>query len=106
MSDGTEFVVAVDVDNTLIGHENRVNWDVVDLIRALSNLGAIVVVWSGGGKQYAEMWARRLGLEPFVDEFRAKDKSLNPTFTVDDGPETDFGCPNLLVRPIKYEHRN
>ena len=28
-----------------------------------ANLWELIVIWSGGGKEYAEMWARRLGLD-------------------------------------------
>lgn len=99
-------IVAFDVDNTLVREDESVNWDVVQLMMAFHNLGATVVLWSGGGYDYAERWGRRLGLDPFIDAYLDKDKRFRPDLTVDDGPETDFGCPNLLVKNISTSIRN
>lgn len=64
-------VLAVDVDNTLlIEHAGAVvvNHDVVALMRAVKALGiADVVVWSGGGGDYAAMIVRKFGLRDLVD---------------------------------------
>lgn len=59
-------IVAFDVDGVLIDDEDKPNWPVIDLLRAFKGLGFEIVVWSGGGEEYATTWTRRLGLEQFV----------------------------------------
>lgn len=61
---GGKIVVAFDVDCTLITSENVPNYKVIDLYRAHRKLGHIVVIWSGGGVEYAMRWAEKLGLKP------------------------------------------
>lgn len=69
--------IAFDVDGTLIvktqdGDVPR--YEIVSLAFAFHNLGHKVFVWSGGGEDYALMWARKLGLLPFI---RVLPKSRN-----------------------------
>ena len=62
-----------DVDGTLISIINDLpNWKVIDLMRHLHSMGWHISVHSGGGKDYAEMWVRRLNLQEFVWETFAK----------------------------------
>ncbi len=35
-----------------------------------------IFIWSGGGAQYAEMWAAKLNLEGVVDWWLTKDKTI------------------------------
>ena len=65
--------IAFDVDGTLITLSNdRPRWDVIDMLRTLKKCGHTITVWSGGGKDYADMWVRRLFLEDAVDEICGK----------------------------------
>ena len=64
--------VVFDVDGCLIDGDDHPRDEVIRLLRALKGVGVYVVVHSGGGKDYAEMWVRRLWLEPYVDECMAK----------------------------------
>ena len=68
----------VDVDDTLIIYDRpppnphgynqgipwRVNQPLLDGIRRFhaDNPEALIIIWSGGGKEYAEMWIYRYGL--------------------------------------------
>ena len=68
----------VDVDDTLIIYDRpppnpygyyqgipwRVNQPILDGIRRFhaDNVEAPIIIWSGGGKEYAEMWIYRFGL--------------------------------------------
>ena len=57
-------IVAFDCDGTLIDFEDKPRSEIVNLAKALSKCPAVsVIVWSGGGQSYAEMVARRVGLE-------------------------------------------
>lgn len=112
-----KIIVAFDVDGVLIRNEpgNRVhgvpsNNDVpivhqVNLLQVLSTYKNIrIVVWSGGGKQYAETWGRRLGLDKFVWYYASKLE--HPTIkaqcdlliAIDDIQATRLGDVNLIVR--------
>lgn len=65
--------IAFDVDGTLITLSNdRPRWDIVEMVHTLKKCGHTIIVWSGGGKDYADMWVRRLFLEGAVDEICAK----------------------------------
>jgi hydroxymethylpyrimidine pyrophosphatase-like HAD family hydrolase len=63
-------IIAFDVDNTLLVEKNGVvvvNHDMVILMRAIYTLGlADIVVWSGGGDDYAKQIVRKYGLSDMV----------------------------------------
>lgn len=90
-------VVAFDVDGTLINDIEEPRWDVIDLLRAFSNLGWRVIVWSGGGENYARHWVDRLGLWEFVTYCVAKDKKEGVTLAVDDAEGTDLGITATII---------
>lgn len=69
-------VIAFDVDGTLISYGDKPRRDIIQILVLLKGLGNRIIVHSGGGKDYAEMWVRRLFLEDYVDECR--DKSFKP----------------------------
>lgn len=64
-------IIAFDVDGTLITFNDKVRRDIVQLLINLSQYHRIIV-WSGGGKDYAEMWVRRLFLEDYVTSCHTK----------------------------------
>lgn len=110
-------IIAFDVDGTLIRNvsEER-NYGVVNTsdepimhqintLKVLSTYKNVrIVVWSGGGRQYAELWGNRLGLDKYVwryaSKLQAKDiKSLcDVLIAVDDIQATAIGDVNLIVR--------
>jgi len=59
-------IVAFDCDGTLIDLRGRVLWETVAMLRTLSKMGNRIIVWSGGGKAYAEHIVRELKIEPYV----------------------------------------
>lgn len=118
-----KIVFAYDVDGTLIRHANRniiqkhgkigepypfdaANLDCVEHLILTSRMfkNVQVVVWSGGGKQYAQLWVERLKLEEFVWKVMGKleYKTLLETrevIAVDDIQDTRLGNrANLIVR--------
>ncbi len=91
--------VIFDVDDTLVDINGRPRYEVIDLLRNLARFGVMIGVWSGGGADYARHNVERLGLDLIVEWVGAKgdDLPFKVLFTVDDGPEVDFGVPNLQV---------
>ena len=82
-------IVAFDVDDTLIlpfaatGKSlDTPNYEVIELFRWFQQQGHSMVVWSGGGIDWAKTWAEKLGLEPCT--VRVKEKSPDVDICFDD----------------------
>lgn len=110
-------IVAFDVDGVLIknagvdrqhGIPSVGDTPIVHQINTLQVLSTYknikIVVWSGGGKQYAETWGRRLGLDQYVWRYASKLehpelKALCDTLiAIDDIQATRLGDVNLIVK--------
>jgi FMN phosphatase YigB (HAD superfamily) len=93
-------VVAFDVDGTIIDLSERPRWDVISLLIKFGQLVEVsVIVWSGGGQEYAEHWVNKLGLANYVDEVISKtntDLSRPPDITFDD-EVVSLGVVNILI---------
>jgi phosphoserine phosphatase len=70
MYDG-KTTVAFDVDDCLIIPSvatgfptDTPNYDTIAVYKWFQAQGCVMIVWSGGGIDYAKMWAEKLGLEP------------------------------------------
>ena len=111
-----KIIYAFDVDGTLVkngqaerqhgkvndGYVPRVDW--INTLMLLSTAKNVrIVVWSGGGKQYAEMLGKRLGLDKYVwrydsklnhAEYKAKCDHL---IAIDDIHANALGDINLIV---------
>lgn len=86
-------IVAFDVDGTLIDDEDQPRRHVIALLEAFVDVGADVLVWSGGGFDYARHWVRRLWLEGVTV---AEKGSVRVDLAVDD-EIVDLGVVNLKV---------
>lgn len=87
-------IVAFDVDGTLI-KEGKPNYDVVFMaLMFYQNPTIDLVIWSGGGTDYARMWADRLGLEDA--KIMRKEKNLEVDIAFDD-EEVDLGKANIKI---------
>jgi len=64
--------VAFDVDGTLVDYHDKPRMDVLSLLTNFKRLGFKVIVWSGGGYDYAKTWVYKLGIAAFVDEIYDK----------------------------------
>jgi hypothetical protein len=69
--------IAFDVDDTLIipaiatGFDRDVpSYETIAIYRWFQAQGHYMIIWSGGGQDYAKMWAEKLGLT--ADEIVAK----------------------------------
>lgn len=113
-----KIIVAFDVDGTLIQNvavNERtpgipVNEDVpivhqINTLQVLSTYKNIrIVVWSGGGKEYAAMWGNRLGLDKYVWRYASKleheyyKSQCDFLIAIDDIQSTAIGDANLIVK--------
>jgi hypothetical protein len=94
-------IIAIDVDNTLLVRERDktvLRSDMVVLMMTVKGLGlAEIVVWSGGGQDYAEQMVNRYGISHLVDRCAGKgDSTLHPDITIDDQVQT-AGRVNLRL---------
>lgn len=102
--------VAFDVDDTLIvprivtGFEvDTPNYETIAIYRWFQAQGCHMIIWSGGGKDYAQMWGEKLGLK--ADEYRdkgmgSKDMSIDIVF---DDCEVDLAKVNVHVKRLKNQ---
>lgn len=98
-------IICFDVDGTLITNTGATpdisNVRIVELLKILSSFKNVkIVVWSGGGKQYAERWVRMLGIEDYVWKIASKTEheQIKPDIAIDDIQDTALGKINLIVR--------
>lgn len=106
--------IAFDVDGTLRDNTitDRVspNLRIIDLLKILRSFkNARIIVWSGGGRMYAQNVCRELGIDNLVHEFRSKIITpMDPTgvhsrentvdIAIDDIQDCELGLINLIVR--------
>lgn len=110
-------IIAFDVDGTLIKnagvdreHGIPSNDDVpimhqINTLIVLSTYKNVrIVVWSGGGKDYAATWGRRLGLDKYVWRYASKLEHetlkvhCDTLIAIDDIQATRLGDVNLIVK--------
>lgn len=56
--------IVFDVDGTLITYKDEPNYKVIELYHWFQSMGWKMYIHSGGGIDYAQRWAEKLGLEP------------------------------------------
>jgi len=91
-------VVAFDVDGTLITYDDKPRYEVIAVYNHFLYLGCTMVIWSGGGQEYAESWANKLGLS--ADHIVCKFGSHSfgkPDIAFDDEIESQLGRVNIYV---------
>lgn len=104
-----EITVAFDIDGTLISNtsglgQERLNIDTYALMVLLSRMkNTRIVVWSGGGRDYAEQIVKKYGLEKYVVSCHGKhewDELIDGSvdIAVDDQHEFSLARTNLIVR--------
>lgn len=96
--------ICFDVDGTLIDEDKEHNFTIV-LLRTLclQNWKNVdIIVWSGGGKQYAETIGRRLSLDDVKYHSKLEHQELRKKYAkiiaIDDIQDTRLGDINLIVR--------
>lgn len=106
-----EVIIAIDCDGTIYGSpfmhraEPTLNLRTVQLMELLHEhiRNVKIIVWSGGGKEYAEQIVNKFGLEKWVDLCIGKaeyDEVLHGKIdiAIDDEPFFDMAAINLIVK--------
>lgn len=96
-----------DIDGTLIDGEHK-HTDTIKLLVAMAQQkwkNVRVVVWSGGGRDYATTIVRRLGLDALPNlqvmgklQYKELTDKGYTIIAVDDVQDTRLGTANLIVR--------
>ena len=89
-------IVAFDVDGTLITFDDIPRYDVINTYKYFQRVGCEMIIWSGGGIDYATHWADKLGLKP--DQVIEKG-SIVPDIAFDD-EDVDLGKVNIKAKYI------
>lgn len=108
--------IAFDVDDTLIVPSvvtdtgvkpsglDVPNYETIALFKWFQAQGCHMIVWSGSGKDWAERWNEKLGLQ--ADEVRAKpmqgEEYIKPDIAFDDCDVT-LGVVNVKVKRFNNE---
>ncbi len=101
--------IAFDVDGTIITNANglgaeRLNVDVYNLMVLLSQMKNVdIIVWSGGGAEYAAQIVHKYGLSKYVSNCFSKqdyDDSIVDKVDIafDDEHEFSMADKNLIIR--------
>jgi len=101
--------IAFDVDGTLISNTNglgkeKLQLDTYNLMVLFSKMkNTRIIVWSGGGKDYAEQIVQKYGLTPYVERCYSKqdyDESIDGKVDIafDDQHDFSLADKNLIVR--------
>jgi len=94
--------VAFDVDGTLIDADDNPRQDIIERLMYHYKQGDRVVVWSGGGMDYARTWVSRLSIGNFVYRVLPKGKGYDIDLTYDDQIVT-LGKENVCVGSGDHE---
>lgn len=108
----SDMIVAFDIDDTLllpaVATELDIdtpNYEVIAIYKWFQAQGNTMWVWSGGGKDYAERWATKLGLRPdacFDKHFPPPD--LKPDICFDDCI-VNLATINVRVKRINNQRK-
>lgn len=93
-------VAWIDCDGTLIDFEDNPQWGVIDAVKSWVSSDHRVVVWSGGGKDYATTIADRY-LDGLYDFALAKD-SKGPTDTDIVVDDMDWNYKGVVMTPVEF----
>lgn len=87
--------IGFDVDGTLISFEGKPNYEVIDLFLKFQKMGCLMVVASGGGKDYAKCRCNYLGITPNVITNK---RDLNTVDVWFDDEVTNIGKVNIQIK--------
>lgn len=97
--------IAFDVDDTLIippcvtGEKiDTPNYEIIALYKWFQSQGHKMIVWSGGGIDYAYNWAEKLGLQPCQIWPKIKSEDVDIAF---DDCDVDLSKCNIRVKRLK-----
>ena len=100
-----KLTVAFDVDDTLIvpavatGFDVDVpNYPLIAVYHWFQDQGNYMIIWSGGGEDYAKTWAEKLGLT--ADKIIAKDLRVKGIDICFDDSDITIGKINVKVKRL------
>lgn len=95
----SSIIVAFDCDGTLIDDEFEPRAKIVDFYKLFESIGCTMMIWSGGGKDYAEKVANKLGLNPDIisDKYVLESSKHMPTITIDNDFELHYQGKVMLM---------
>ena len=92
--------IAFDIDDTLIKHEPGKeacpDYELIFVLKWFVNNGHEVLVWSGGGIDYASKWVSKLGIQNIVTVVSKEDKH-NVDIAFDDMRHCELGKVTIIV---------
>ncbi|MDD5527768.1 MAG: hypothetical protein PHO56_02210 [Patescibacteria group bacterium] len=98
-------IIAFDVDDTLIVPGvatglpfDTPNYENIAIFHWFQAQGNYMIIWSGGGCDYAQRWAEKLGLSPVA--IRVKQKYDDVDIAFDDCAGVDLAKVNVRVKRI------
>jgi hypothetical protein len=98
-----KLLVAFDVDDTLVDAHDNPKPEVIKLLMAFYDSKLVdLVIWSGGGEEYATYWSKRLGLPRDIPCI-AKSKFIRPDIAFDDGEY--FSMADKVIHVPSPTHR-
>ena len=96
--------IAFDIDDTLIIpavatglDRDTPNYDIIAIYKWFQAQGHDMILWSGGGIDYAQVWGEKLGLHPFTVYTKEKNKDIDVAF---DDCDVDLAKINIKVKRI------
>jgi hydroxymethylpyrimidine pyrophosphatase-like HAD family hydrolase len=89
-------IIFFDVDGTLITDDDKPRWNIINFLKIHHEIGNYIILGSRGGLDYAKMWARKLFLEDYINEYREK-KFYDDIDIVYDDEVVELGKINILV---------
>lgn len=95
----TKLRIAFDVDGTLIKKTENGDvprYEIIQMLKTFLALGHTVFVWSGGGKDWAENWCRKLDLFPQVRVLEKRGDAYDIDIAFDDYP-TSLARVDVMV---------
>lgn len=95
--------IAFDIDDTLIipsvvtGDRDVPNYDTIAILRWFQAQGHQIVLWSGSGKDWAQTWGEKLGLQPFSIQVKEEDEQMAICF---DDCDVNLAAVNIKVKRL------
>lgn len=93
-----DMIVCFDCSGTLVDYNDKPQPAVIAMLRGFKAAGYRVVVWSGGGIDFARNIVNFCGITDAVDVISAKTTTIIPDVTVDDEKIYSGRLQNIQIR--------
>lgn len=99
--------IAFDLDDTLLipavatgSKQDTPNYETIAIYKWFQLQGHCMIVWSGGGIDYARMWADKLGLNPDAVISKKPDQKIDICF---DDCDVELARVNVKVKRLNNQ---